>query len=184
MKVREALWTLRGKRLAVLGLAFKGGTDDCRDSPAVDIVKRLYAEGAKLIAFDPVAMARAKSLLPDGMVAFAGDAYEACVGADAVVVLTEWPEFAQLDWLRVRQSLNLPIVLDGKTLLDPTVIRAAGLRYFAIGFVPDALDIPQSRLPGMTTGAYFPPKPDETPVAYVPMMQQGASKPTVFDYLK
>jgi len=142
-KVREALWTLRGKKLAVLGLAFKGGTDDCRDSPAIDLVKRLHAEGAKIVAFDPVAMERAKSLLPEGAAVYAESAYEACVGADALLLLTEWPEFAQLDWVRVRHLLNCPIVLDGKNLLDPVAVRAAGLRYYGIGSIPETLGIPQ-----------------------------------------
>jgi UDPglucose 6-dehydrogenase len=139
-KVREALWTLRGKKLAVLGLAFKGGTDDCRDSPAIALVKQLQAEGAEITAFDPIAMERAKSLLPAGTVRFADDAYEACCGADALLILTEWPEFARLDWQRVRGLLNLPIVLDGKNLLEPTAVRAAGLRYFGVGLTSEVVD--------------------------------------------
>ena len=132
-KIRQALWTLRGKRLAVLGLAFKGGTDDVRDSPAIEIILKLKAEGAEIVAYDPAAMERAKALLPQDAVIFAEDAYAACAGADALVILTEWQEFAALDYTRVRQLLKLPIVLDGKNLLDPKLIAAAGLHYFGVG---------------------------------------------------
>jgi len=132
-KVRDAMWTLRNKKLAVLGLAFKGGTDDCRDSPAIDLIKMLYAEGARMVVFDPVAMERARNVIPDGMVEYAQDAYACCTGADALLVLTEWPEFAALDWQMVSRLLNLPIVLDGKNLLDPARVRAAGMQYFGVG---------------------------------------------------
>jgi UDPglucose 6-dehydrogenase len=132
-KVREALWTLRGKKVAVLGLAFKGGTDDVRDSPAIDIIHRLQAEGVEICAYDPAAMLRAKELLPAGFITFAPDAYEACDGADAVLVLTEWPELAALDLTRIRRLLKLPILLDGKNLFAPEAVYAAGLTYFCMG---------------------------------------------------
>ena len=132
-KVRDALWTLRGKRLAVLGLAFKGSTDDCRESPAIDVIKRLRTEGAEIVAFDPVAMQNARAFLADDKVEYARNAYEACEGAHAVLILTEWPEFAEMDWQRVQKALKLPIVLDGKNLLDPRVIQDAGLHYFGVG---------------------------------------------------
>jgi UDPglucose 6-dehydrogenase len=144
-KVREALWTLRGKKLGVLGLAFKGGTDDCRDSPAIDIVKRLRAEGADVVAYDPVAADRAKALLADASISFAQNAYEVCDDAHALLVLTEWPEFAQLDWRRVREMLKLPIVLDGKNLLDPAAVGSAGLHYFGVGTSTAPLNFPQRR---------------------------------------
>jgi UDPglucose 6-dehydrogenase len=153
-KVREALWTLRGKKLGVLGLAFKGGTDDCRDSPAIDIVTRLRAEGAEIVAFDPVAMERAKAILPEGSISFAQDAYEVCAGADALLILTEWPEFAQLDWHRVRGLLTLPILLDGKNLLDPDEVRNAGLRYFGVGTSPDPLYLSQVPTTGRAMKIY------------------------------
>ncbi len=142
IKVREALWTIRGKKLGVLGLAFKGGTDDCRDSPAIDLVLRLLAEGAELTVFDPVAMDRAKLLLPADSVTFAQSAEDTYLGADALLVLTEWPEFTLLDWLDVRAKMRLPIVLDGKNLLEPEVLRAAGLRYFGVGGSIEPFDLP------------------------------------------
>jgi len=132
-KVREALWTLRGKKVAVLGLAFKGGTDDVRDSPAIDIIYRLKAEGVEICAFDPAAMPRAEALLPSGFITFAPDLYAACDGADAVLVLTEWPEFAAADLSRIRALLRLPILLDGKNLFAPEAVHAAGLAYFCMG---------------------------------------------------
>ena len=132
-KVREALWTLRGKKLAVLGLAFKGGTDDVRDSPAIEVVRRLLQEGAHVVAYDPAAMEKAKALFADGEIAFASDAYEACTGADAVLVLTEWQSFLELDLLRIRGLLKLPILLDGKNVFSTGVVEKAGLLYCGIG---------------------------------------------------
>jgi len=133
-KVREALWTLRGKRLAVLGLAFKGGTDDIRDSPALDIVKRLAEEGAAILAYDPAAMERAVvelSGLPS--VTFAEDAYAACQGSDALLILTEWQQFKSLDLERIREELRLPIVIDGRNLFVAEEVEAAGLVYYSMG---------------------------------------------------
>jgi UDPglucose 6-dehydrogenase len=133
-KVREALWTLRGKRLAVLGLAFKGGTDDVRDSPALDIVKRLSEEGAFIVAFDPAAMERAAAQLSGVLnVTFASDAYEACKGSDALLILTEWHQFKSMDLNLVREQLRLPIVIDGRNSLIAEEVEAAGLVYYSIG---------------------------------------------------
>jgi UDPglucose 6-dehydrogenase len=137
-KVRKAVWTLRGKKLGVLGLAFKGGTDDCRESPAIDIVRRLRMEGAEIVAYDPVAMPRAKAVLGDDSIRFARNAYEVCERAHALLVLTEWPEFAAMDWRRVREHLKLPIVLDGKNLLDPAAVQSAGLHYYGVGTCPES----------------------------------------------
>ena len=134
-KVRDALWTLRGKKLAVLGLAFKGGTDDIRDSPAMEIVELLLEEGVSIRAYDPAAMERARAVLGDKVV-FAEDAYDACEGADAVLVLTEWKQFAELDLLRVRELLKLPILLDGKNVLKSEEVCAAGMQYFGVGCEP------------------------------------------------
>jgi UDPglucose 6-dehydrogenase len=133
-KVREALWNVRGKKLAVLGLAFKGGTDDVRDSPAMDIVSDLLLAGATIVAFDPAAMTRAEALLPNGRnLSFVNNAYDACSEADAVLVLTEWHEFYDLDLLRIKSLLRLPILLDGKNIFNPSQAQAAGLHYFGVG---------------------------------------------------
>ena len=133
-KVRGALWTLRGKRLAVLGLAFKGGTDDVRDSPALDIVKRLAEAGASIVAYDPAAMERAKiELLGLSSVRFAEGEYEACQGADALLILTEWQQFKSLNLRMIRESLRLPIIIDGRNSFDAEEVEAAGLVYYSMG---------------------------------------------------
>ncbi len=132
-KVRSALWTLRGKKLGVLGLAFKGGTDDVRESPAIAIVEALLKEGAQVRVYDPAATAKAKVLIPKDGVLYAGDPYVAAEGCDALLVLTEWKEFANLDLARVRSTLKYPIVIDGRNLYDPQKMADAGLLYYSIG---------------------------------------------------
>lgn len=134
-KVRLALWTLKNKRLAVLGLAFKGGTDDVRESPAIDIIKGLIDEGCQITAFDPAAMERAKELLGNS-IAYARDPYAAAKDADALLILTEWKEFASLDLVRMKQLLNYPIVLDGRNLYAPADMARAGLNYYSMGRAP------------------------------------------------
>ncbi|MCL2658997.1 MAG: UDP-glucose/GDP-mannose dehydrogenase family protein [Acidobacteriaceae bacterium] len=133
-KVRATLWTLRGKRLAVLGLAFKGETDDIRESPAMDIVQLLLAEGCTVAAFDPAAMARAEQVLPSSAtLRYAEDAYSAARDADALLILTDWQEFGALDLGRLRQSLRYPIVIDGRNLYDPGVMQKNGFTYMSTG---------------------------------------------------
>ena len=157
-KIRGALWTLRGKKLAVLGLAFKGGTDDLRDSPALDVIHRLKAEGVSITAFDPAAMPRAKAMLGEGYISFAPDALAACDGADAVVILTEWPEFKQLDLHAVRSLLKLPILLDGKNILEQKAVEAAGLSYFGMG-IPNTLGTSRRVLPNVSEARPITPIP-------------------------
>jgi UDPglucose 6-dehydrogenase len=133
-KVRKALWTLKGKKLAVLGLAFKNGTDDLRESPAVAIIKSLLREGCSITAYDPAAMDRAADeFCPNSTIKFATSAYEALAGADACLVLTEWEDFAALDLNRVKQLLHYPIVVDGRNLFRPALMEAAGLNYYSVG---------------------------------------------------
>ena len=132
-KVRSAVWTLRGKKLAVLGLAFKGGTDDVRESPAIAIIEALTKEGARIIAYDPVAMAKAKGQLAASQVTFASDPYEAATDCDALLILTEWKEFAELDLPRIRGLLKFPIIVDGRNLYEPNRVADAGLVYYSIG---------------------------------------------------
>jgi len=133
-KVRSALWTLRGKRIGVLGLAFKGGTDDIRESPAVDLVEMLIGEGCTIKAFDPAAMKRTAIELPPGNhLAYVDDAYAAAADGDALLILTDWPEFGKLDLRRLHQTLRYPIVIDGRNLYDPAVMAAAGFTYLSIG---------------------------------------------------
>ena len=133
-KVRSALWTLRGKRLAVLGLAFKGGTDDIRESPAIDVIKKLLEAGALITAYDPAAMERAKEVLPPSeKLSYATDIYEAAKGADAVLILTDWKEFAEIDLTRLNQAVRFPIVIDGRNLYKPQQMSDHGFTYVSMG---------------------------------------------------
>jgi len=131
-KVRSALWTIRGKKLAVLGLAFKGGTDDIRESPALFLVKALLQEGSKITAYDPAAMEHTRDVLGSS-ITFANSAYDAAHDADALLILTEWEEFANLDLDRLRGELKYPIVIDGRNLYDPEIMAAQGFSYFSVG---------------------------------------------------
>jgi UDPglucose 6-dehydrogenase len=133
-KVRSALWTLRGKKLAALGLAFKGDTDDIRDSPAIDVIQKLIAAGASITAYDPAAMERSQSVLPPSEnMRYAASPYEAAKGADAVLILTDWKEFANLDLRQLNQALRFPIVIDGRNLYQPSVMLEHGFTYVSVG---------------------------------------------------
>ncbi|HEY1939358.1 MAG TPA: UDP-glucose/GDP-mannose dehydrogenase family protein [Candidatus Angelobacter sp.] len=131
-KVREALRTIKGKRLGVLGLAFKDGTDDVRESPAIKVIEQLLEEKCHITAFDPAAMDRARQMLGN-RISYATDAYAAAEGADALLVLTEWKEFASLDLGRIKRLLRSPIVLDGRNVFSQTEMAEAGLSYYSIG---------------------------------------------------
>jgi UDPglucose 6-dehydrogenase len=133
-KVRSALWTLRGKKLGVLGLAFKGETDDIRESPAIELVEMFLAEGCSVIAYDPAAMKRTEEILPAGpCLRYVSDAYEAAEEADALLILTDWSEFASLDLKRLNKALRYPIIIDGRNLYDPQVMTEHGFTYLSIG---------------------------------------------------
>lgn len=131
-KVRGALGDLKGKRIAALGLAFKGGTDDIRESPAINVIQGLLADGCKVIVFDPAAMEKAKEVLKKSVM-YAKDAYAAADNADALLILTEWKEFAALDLKRLRRLLAVPLVLDGRNLYSPEAMSQAGLTYHSVG---------------------------------------------------
>jgi UDPglucose 6-dehydrogenase len=131
-KVRNALWTLRGKRLGVLGLAFKGGTDDIRESPAILLVQALLQEGCQVAAYDPAATERAREVL-QSKVEFVGSAYDAARDADALLILTEWEEFSALDLERLHKQLKYPIVIDGRNLYDPETMAGRGFTYYSVG---------------------------------------------------
>jgi UDPglucose 6-dehydrogenase len=133
-KILSALWTLRGKRLAALGLAFKRDTDDIRDSPAIGIIKKLLEAGAIVTAYDPAAMERAKAVLPPAEnLRYAPDLYQAAKDADAVLILTDWKEFAEIDLARLNQLVHFPIVIDGRNLYKPQVMLAHGFTYLSVG---------------------------------------------------
>jgi len=133
-KVRSALWTLRGKRLAVLGLAFKGDTDDIRESPAIDLVEMFLAEGCTVVAYDPAAMKRAESELPpSSQMIYATGVIEAAKDADALLILTDWQEFAHMDLVQLHAAMRYPIVIDGRNLYDPRQMMENGFTYLSIG---------------------------------------------------
>jgi UDPglucose 6-dehydrogenase len=133
-KVLSALWTLRGKKLAALGLAFKGDTDDIRESPAIDIIHRLLEAGASVTAYDPAAMERSREVLPPSeKMHYAADAFAAAADADAVLILTDWKEFGQLDLARLNQAVRFPILIDGRNLYKPHVMAEHGFTYVSIG---------------------------------------------------
>jgi UDPglucose 6-dehydrogenase len=134
-KVRNALWTLRGKRLAVLGLAFKGGTDDIRESPAILLIQSLVQEGCVVAAYDPAATERAREVLRSN-VEFVSSPYDAAAGADALLILTEWEEFSALDLAQLNRKLRYPIVIDGRNLYDPEIMAAHGFSYYSVGRAP------------------------------------------------
>ena len=137
-KVRLALGELQGKKLGVLGLSFKGGTDDIRESPAINVVRSLIADGCIITAYDPAAMENAQRVLPNDSVVFADNAYEAMDGADALLVLTDWAEFSELDIREIKARLGSPVVLDGRNMFDSTVMKEVGLRYVSVGRPADA----------------------------------------------
>jgi UDPglucose 6-dehydrogenase len=130
-KTERSLWVLKHKKIALLGLAHKAGTDDIRSSPAIDLYKRLTAAGAFVSAFDPQAISNAHAAFP-GLVS-CRDAYEAAERADALLVLTEWDDFRVLDWPRIRGIMARPLVLDGRNLLSPLYMKSLGFEYHSVG---------------------------------------------------
>jgi len=137
-KIRRALWVLKGKKIGVLGLAFKGGTDDTRESPALRIVNALLEEGAQLRAHDPQAIKVSMQELPpqDGRLEYCSSPYDVAREADALLILTEWQEYRELDFTRLHELMEVPIIIDGRNLLDPDVLRASGFEYVDVGRVP------------------------------------------------
>jgi UDPglucose 6-dehydrogenase len=130
-KVRQALWVVRGKRVAILGLAFKANTDDVRFSPALEVARRMLAEGAEVHATDPQAMSRAEAILPQ--IIYHRDPYEAARSAEALLICTEWEEFRRLDWERVGQLMARRLVIDGRNLCSPFLMRELDFEYFSFG---------------------------------------------------
>jgi UDPglucose 6-dehydrogenase len=130
-KLSKHLGTLVGKRVVLLGLAFKPNTDDMREASSLVLSARLQGEGATVIAYDPVAERPAGQLLPS--VELSDSATDALVGADAAILVTEWPEFAELDWEELAGTMSNPLIVDGRNFLDPARMRAAGFTYEGIG---------------------------------------------------
>jgi UDPglucose 6-dehydrogenase len=133
-KIRDGLWNLHGKRIAVLGLAFKPGTDDVRSSPPLELARLLLDEGAHVVGYDPQAMGNAKEALPD--LELVQDVYDAIEGAHCLVLATDWPVFAELDLERARASMASPVVVDGRNLYEPQAMADAGFAYYPTGRAP------------------------------------------------
>lgn len=130
-KVRQALWVIKGKRVTVLGLAFKANTDDVRFSPALEVVKNLLREGAQVHASDPEALRRAEAVVPDAN--YHEDPYEALRESEAALVCTEWDQFRDLDWERAGKLMARRLVVDGRNLYSPPAMRDLGFEYYSFG---------------------------------------------------
>ena len=130
-KIHQALWVVKGKRIGVLGLAFKANTDDIRFAPALEVLKRLLEEGAIVHATDPEAMPRTKALF--SQVQYHADPYEALRDADAAVVCTEWDSFRKLDWQKAGRTMARKLVIDGRNLYNPQHLRKLGFEYYSFG---------------------------------------------------
>ena len=141
-KLLSHLGSLVGRRVALLGLAFKPDTDDMREASSLVLAARLQGEGAEVVAYDPVAADAARDLL--GGVELRDSALEALNGADAAVLVTEWPQFAELDWTEVAARMARPLLIDGRNFLDPAVLLAAGFEYEGIGRAVEGAPSPAS----------------------------------------
>jgi len=139
-KLEKHLGSLRGTRIALLGLAFKADTADMPEASSLVLAARLRAEGATVVAYDPVAMRNAASVLGDD-VELASSMREAVTGADAAVIVTEWGEFRQVVSAGVRDAMRTPLIVDGRNLLDPEQARAAGFAYESVGRRSDPADL-------------------------------------------
>jgi UDPglucose 6-dehydrogenase len=134
-KLRNELWVLRGKKIAIWGLSFKPDTDDIRFAPAISLIRELLSEGAVIQAYDPAAMEKAKEELPN--IVYCNDPYEAAQDADAILLVTEWKEFRGLDWTRLASLVERPLLMDGRNFLCGENIAAQGFEYVGIGGISD-----------------------------------------------
>jgi UDPglucose 6-dehydrogenase len=133
-RLHDRVGILQGRRIALLGLAFKANTDDVREAPALDLIRLLQAEGAEIRAYDPVAMETAAAVVQG--VEFSPDAYTAVEGAEAAVIVTEWNEFKSLDLERLKELMARPILVDGRNLYEPEVLRSLGFEYIGVSRRP------------------------------------------------
>lgn len=131
--IRETLWVLREKRIAVWGLTFKPDTDDIRSSVAIELVEQLLREGAHVVAYDPKGMHKARAIKAIADAKFASSALEAVTDAEALIIATDWNEFANVDLAMLKGKMRTPIVFDGRNLLDPETMRQFGFHYYSIG---------------------------------------------------
>ena len=131
--MRDTLWILRDKKIAVWGLTFKGDTDDIRSSVSIDLIKDLIKEGAHVTAYDPKGMDNVRSfkLIPEAKLV--DSALAAAQGAEALIIATEWHEFAKVDLNQLKETMASPLVFDGRNLLDPNSMHHLGFTYHSIG---------------------------------------------------
>jgi UDPglucose 6-dehydrogenase len=134
--IRDTLWVLREKKIAVWGLTFKPDTDDIRSSVAIDLVADMLREGAQVSVYDPKGMERAREIPEIKTARFCENALDAADGAEALVIATEWAEFANVDLEVVKEKMTTPIVFDGRNLFDPSTMAKMGFRYHSIGRTP------------------------------------------------
>jgi UDPglucose 6-dehydrogenase len=134
-KVKNALWILKNKKLAVLGLSFKPRTDDIRNAPSIHIIERLLEEGARLSLYDPEATKNVKALFPEDRpeIQYAASSYQALEGANAALFVTEWEELKNLDLKKAKELMENPIIIDGRNIFEPGDVRKLGFEYYSIG---------------------------------------------------
>ncbi|MDI6728437.1 MAG: UDP-glucose/GDP-mannose dehydrogenase family protein [Thermodesulfovibrionales bacterium] len=130
-KIKNVFNDIKDKTIAILGLSFKPNTDDIREAPAIAVIQNLMANGVNIRAYDPVAMDNARAILPD--ITYCSDAYDACNGADAVVIVTEWNQFRNLETERLMKLLKQPYFFDLRNIYDPQKMQALGFRYYSVG---------------------------------------------------
>jgi UDPglucose 6-dehydrogenase len=133
-KIKDALWVIKGKKIAIWGLSFKPNTDDIREAPALKIIPRLLNEGALLQIYDPKAMENTKKVIPPSdQVFYASSAYEAAKGTHAVAIITEWDEFKNVNLQEIKRLMITPIIVDGRNIFEPKKVRELGFLYFSMG---------------------------------------------------
>ena len=130
-KIKDELWIIKDKTIAVAGLAFKPNTDDLRNAPSIDLIRALIQEGAKVKVYDPKAMNKARECLSN--VVFCNNLYEAAKAADCLVVATEWNEFKELDFVKLKKILKRPLLIDGRNIYDPKLLKKLGFTYVGVG---------------------------------------------------
>jgi UDPglucose 6-dehydrogenase len=130
-KLRDILGGFRGKTIGILGLAYKPNTDDMRGAPSIEIIHMLQHEGAQIKAYDPQALGTAKRILTD--VEYGENVYAVAEDADALILVTEWNEFKQLDMMRIKETMRQPILLDGRNIYDPRRMKEMGFTYRGMG---------------------------------------------------
>lgn len=130
-KIKDTLWIIKDKTIGVLGLSFKPNTDDIRNAPAIDLIKALQFEGAKIKAYDPQAMEKARQVLEK--VVFCKDSYDTSKGADCLLIVTEWDEFKELDFIKLKKLLKRPLIIDGRNIYEPKALQESGFTYIGVG---------------------------------------------------